>query len=207
MPLLSAVRSVTSSLDTEGMLRYLIKERFPGKAVVTASLRNRSLVVLHMVSKIDPATPVMFCRPGKLFPDSQTFHDQIVARFGLTNVSLSTGRETTPQKNDVSHCERMWVENENSTGRSFELVHLNDTLAPYACWISAAYHVKRPSHVEHRVDVEGRLIRVDALTRWSNEDVRAYMAKHDIPHHQRAYRKQVRPALDKTLESLPPFAF
>jgi len=207
MPLLSGVRSVTASLDTVGMLRYLIKDRFPGKTVVTASLRNRSLVVLHMVSQIEPATPVVFCRPGKFFPDSLSFQDEIVARFALTNIGISVGREAKPRENDCSHCERMWVENENSTGRSFELMHLNDTLAPYDCWISAAYHVKRPAHVQQRVDVEGRLIRVDALRRWSNEEVRAYMAKHDIPHHQRAYRKQVRPEVDKVLEALPPFAF
>ncbi|MGI9405535.1 MAG: phosphoadenosine phosphosulfate reductase family protein [Hyphomicrobiaceae bacterium] len=207
MPLLPAVRSVTSGLNTADMLRFLIEERFPGKTVVTASLRSSSIVVLKMVADIDPATPVVFCQVGSFFPDSQTYRDQIVAHLGLTNVTTSTGSEPLVREKDCTHCERMWAEYEDRPGRSFEIIHLNDTLAPYDCWISAVYHTKRPAHVRDRVDKEGRLIWVDPLVRWSRDDVRAFMKEHGIPYHKRAYREKKRIAVDQDAEPVETWAF
>lgn len=190
MSLLSDVRSVSSKLATPDLLRYLIVDRFPGRTVVTASLRARSVVVLSMVAEIDPTTPVVFCRPGDLFPESASYKERIVALLGLANISESTGQETSVAAGDHDHCERMWAENKDSPGRTFEIMHLNEALAPYDCWISAVYHVARPDHVRHRVDVEGRLVRVDPLLTWSREDVSRYMAEHRLPFHPRAFRRR-----------------
>jgi len=207
MPLLQAVRAVTSKLNTEDMLRYLITDKFAGKTVVTASLRTTSIVTLKMVSDIDPATPVVFVRPGAEFPDTKAYQDEIVERFGLTNFSVTVGRETTVQPKDLAHCERMWVEYENSPGMSYEVTHINDTVAPYDCWISAVYHVRRADHVRYRVDKEGRIIRVDPLTRWTMDDVYAYLKEHDIPVFKRALRAEQRTILNDETEQATTYAF
>ena len=103
---------------------------------------------------------------------------------------------------DCDHCERMWVESRESPARSYEIVHLNQTLAPYGCWISAVYHMPRPPHVEQRVDVESRLIRVDPLIRWSQDNVRAFMREHSLPFHPRATRRK--PARPSEKQPLTP---
>lgn len=190
MSLLSDVWAVSSKLATPELLRYLITERFPGKTVVTASLRSPSIVVLNMIADIDPATPVVFCRPGHLFPNSRKYRERIVELFGLANVTESKGREYDMSAGGSEYCERMWSENRDSPGRTFEVVHLNRTLAPYDCWISAVYHVDRPGHVQHRVDRRGRLIRVDPLLSWTRGDVRRYMAGRKLPYHPRSRRRK-----------------
>ena len=184
------IQKETAGMTTPALLRYLIKERFPGKTLVTASLRAKGIVVLSMVAEIDPATPIVFCRPGHLFEESLRYRNLIVERLGLTNVSESTGRETQIKECDKDHCERMWSENETMPGRVFEVVHLNDTLAPYDCWISAVYHMARGEDVKERVDVDGRLVRVDPLIDWSQEDVHKYIVEHNLPFHKRAYRQK-----------------
>lgn len=189
MSLLSDVRSVSSKLATPDLLRYLITEKFPGKTVVTASLRAPSIVVLSMVADVDPTTPVVFCRPGHPFPKSLEYRKRIVEIFGLTNVSESEGHETDIEAGDQDHCERMWSEYRDAPGRTFEIVHLNETLAPYDCWISAVYHMARGGNVRHRVGVEGRLIRLDPLLSWSQDDVHRYMVDRDLPFHPRAYQR------------------
>jgi phosphoadenosine phosphosulfate reductase len=184
------IRDETAGMPTPALLRYVVKERFVGKTLVTASLRAKSLVVLSMIAEIDPATPVVFCRPGHLFDESRKYRDLIVERLGLTTVSESTGHETRIKECDKDHCERMWAENETMPGRVFEVVHLNDTLAPYDCWISAVYHMARGGDARERVDVDGRLVRVDPLVDWNQEDVHRYMVEHGLPFHQRAYRQK-----------------
>lgn len=190
MPDLVALRAAASGLSTRELLRFLLEERFPGKTVVTASLRSSSVVVLKLVADIAPDTPVVFCRRGTPFPESQAFHDTIVKLLGLTNVTVTPGREPPPDRGDVAHCEQMWVEHQDRPGRLREIAHLNSTLAPYDCWISAVYHVHKPGEALHRIDAEGRLFRIDLLADWSREQVRAFMATHDLPHHRRAYRKR-----------------
>ena len=87
---------------------------------------------------------------------------------------------------DDDHYENMWAEYLSGHGRVHEIVHLNDTLAPFKCWISGVYHFSRQAQARHRVDVEGRLIRVDPLIRWSQDDVRRFMRDNALPYHPRA---------------------
>lgn len=207
MPLLQAVRAVTKDLNTVEMLRYLMTDRFAGKTVVTASLRSPSLVTLKMIADIDPSTPIVFVRPGSTFPDTLAHQTLIVEQLGLTNFSVSEGAETGVHDGDVAHSERMWVEYEGRSGKSFEIAHVNDTVAPYDCWISATYHVARAEHVKHRVDKEGRIMRIDPLRRWTMEEIYAFMGEHDIPRFERAYRAEQRVNLDENLEVPTTYAF
>ena len=98
---------------------------------------------------------------------------------------------------DDDHYENMWAEYLSGLGRVHEIVHLNETLAPYDCWISAVYHFARSPHAHHRVDVEGRLIRVDPLIRWIRDDVRQFMREHDLPFHPRAASRRAPPPRDE----------
>jgi phosphoadenosine phosphosulfate reductase len=196
------IRAISPDLSTPDLLRFLIIERFPGKTVVTASLKAPSVVVLKMVADIDPATPVVFCLRGHQFPESLEYRLRIMELLGLENVSLSRGGEVAVAPGDYDHCERMWAESRDGLGRSYEVLHLNQTLAPYDCWISAVYHMPRPPQATHRVDVESRLLRVDPLVHWSQDEVRAFMREHELPFHPRAARPQPEPPAET--QPLPP---
>ncbi|MBT4046363.1 MAG: phosphoadenosine phosphosulfate reductase family protein, partial [Rhodospirillaceae bacterium] len=184
------------------LLRFLIKEKFPGKVLVTASLKAPSIVTLKMVADIDPATPVMFCVRGFQFPETSEYRQRIVELLGLTNVSQTSGGEVEVSPGDGDHNERMWIENRDGLGQTYEIVHLNKTLAPYSCWISAVYHIPSAPSVSHRVDVDRRLIRVDPLVRWEKEDIRAFMREHGLPFHPRVVRRKSPPPSEQI--PLPP---
>jgi phosphoadenosine phosphosulfate reductase len=193
MSLYQDIRSVSPDLSTPDLLRFLLEERFAGKVLVTASLKAPSVVVLKLVADIDPATPVVFCGRGFQFPESDVYRARIVEQLGLKNVSQTTGREADVLPGDYDHCEHMWAESPDRLGRTYEIIHLNQTLEPFNCWISAVYHRPSPPHVTQRVDVEGRLIRVNPLIRWSKDDVRAFMREHKLPFHPRAVRPKPAP--------------
>lgn len=187
------IRSVSPDLSTPDLLRFLISERFPGQTLVTAALKAPSIVVLKLVADIDPATPVVFCGRGFQFPESDVYRTRIVELLGLENVSQTEGGEVDVLPGDLDHSERMWAESRDGLGRSYEIVHLNQTLVPYNCWISAVYHMPSPPQLTHRVDVEGRLIRVDPLNRWTKGEVRAFMREHKLPFHPGAVRRKPAP--------------
>lgn len=185
MSLFHEISKAAAAMPAEALLRFLITERFPGRAVVTASLKARSIVVLKMVADIDPATPVVFCQPSALFRESLDYRARLVRLLGLSDVSVSRGREPDVMRSDRDHFECMWADDPGGGGRVHEMVHLNESLAEFDCWISAVYHMPRPD-AAGVVDVDGRLIRVDPLSGWSEERVRAYMRRHGLPFHPRA---------------------
>lgn len=181
------IRLVGADTDTEDLLRHLIKERFPGQTVVTASLRASSIIILKMVADIDPETPVIFCRRPPVFAESTEYRAKITQSLGLRNTSVSDGHETEVRPQDLDHCEHMWIQHE-IPGRSFQILHLNDCLAPFSCWISAVYHEAPATSGRSRIAVEGKLTRVDPLYHWSEEEIRSYMKAHGLPYHQMAKR-------------------
>ena len=192
MSLYQDIRAISPELATADLLAFLIRDKCPGKTVVTASLRASSLVVLKLVADVDPTTPVVFCHPGHLFPESLEYRERIVELLGLTRISVSSGGEVDVMPGDHDHYERMWSESPDGLGRVAEIVHLNRTLTPYDCWISAVYHHPRPAEIRKRVDVHGRLIRVDPLVRWSKAEVRAFLREHGLPFHPRVVQRRLR---------------
>lgn len=188
MPLRQQIQKASEQLDALGLLRYLITEKFPGDIVVTASLRASSITVLKMVADIDPATPVIFCQRPPVFEESAEYRKQITELLGLRNTSMNDGREPQTRADDRDHCEDMLVSYLNRPGQSYEILHLNECLAPYKCWISAVYHIPPVSPIVQRVDSDGQIIKIDPLARWTKERVHQFMKEHKLPYHKLAKR-------------------
>ena len=156
--------------------------------IISASLRARSIAVLQLVAEVDPTIPVVFCHAGSLFPESVEYRDYIVDRFGLTDVRTLHDDESTYNRGVEDHIE--WIT--ASTGGDGEVkqaIYLNRTLIDFDCWLSSVYHMPADKYVHHCTDVEGHLLRVNSLLRWSYEDVHRFMRAREIPYHKLAKRK------------------
>lgn len=178
------LKSACQEMACIDLLSFLIKEKFPGKIAVTASLRARSIIVQQMISEIDPTTPIIYCSAGKLFPESEDYKQMIIKRFGFTNVLSPVGaNETAILSGDRDHIE--WVKAQyDRHGATQEAMHLNKTLESYSCWISAVYHFDQDKTVRNRVEREGRLLRVNPLIDWDVERVQNFMDEFDLPYHE-----------------------
>ncbi len=180
------------------MLRELLTKWFPGEVAVTASLRAPSIVALKIISDIDPSTPVIFCHPRQVFPESQNYRGEIVDLLGLTNVKVVTRSDPVTRKRPFERCERLWSEAPDGMGRSKETIHLNDTLAPYRCWIKAAYHERTVGTAEQRFYCYGGKLIVDALRGRPRELIDRFMQAHQLPYHPKVSRRKKRAQVDQS---------
>ncbi len=192
MGVLQDIRERTAGLAASDMLRFLIKERFAGSVIVTASLKSPSIVVLKMVADIDPSTPVIFCHPKPVFRESETYREEIIGRLGLVNTEVVTQSDPMNEKRAYELCERLWNETAGDMGRHREMLHLNDRLAPYRCWIKAAYHDRPDQRSSQRIEIYGGMIVVDALRRRPVEAVDSFMQSHGLPYHPKIRRVKER---------------
>lgn len=211
MSRLESLWAKTEKLSTFDLLKFLIKKQFPRKTAVTASLRARSIVVLKMVADIDPATPILFCHAAQLYPESRQYRADLVARLGLTDVRDEDSRvanlqQCKPMPRDRDHCERLWADDRIGGGRVFELIHLNESLSDFDCWISAVYHGKEQAGLRHRVDLDGRLVRVNPLLGWSDDDVRRFMRANELPYHPHAIHIETE-RLSEPRETPPSYSY
>jgi phosphoadenosine phosphosulfate reductase len=181
------IKEACEEMGCTELLEYLIKDKFPGKIAVTASLRARSVVVQQMLSEVDPTVPIIYCNAGKVFPESEEYKRDIIARFGFTNVLKPNGsNETTIRPNDRDHIEWVKAQYDRQTNGTQEAMHLNRTLADYDCWISAVYHFDQDSTTRSRVEREGLLVRVNPILDWDGERVQDFMEKFNLPYHKLA---------------------
>lgn len=179
------LKAACNEMACINLLEYLIKEKFPGKIAITASLRARSIIVQQMVAEVDPSTPIIYHNAGKQFPESEEYRKMIIERFGFTNVLSPIGTdESTIRPGDQDHIEWVKARYDRSHGATQEAVHLNHTLEPFDCWISAVYHFDQDQTVRNRVEREGNLIRVNPLIDWDVERVQNFMTEFDLPLHK-----------------------
>ena len=190
MQALKEIRAVTTDLPAIEMLRYLLKDKFPGQSVVTASLKSPSVVVLKMVSEIDPATPVVFCHPRSVFPESETYREDLVRLLGLSNVKVVTRSDPLAGKQSFERTEKLLNEAPDNTGGTWETIHLHDTLAPYKCWIKAVYHERSDQPSKQRVDCYAGMVTVNLLRRRTTEMIDRFMKDHDLPYHPKISRQK-----------------
>lgn len=183
------ILGITAEMDTSSFLRYLIQERFPKKTVVTCSLRGRSVVVLKLISEIDPATPVVFCHMPNLFSESREYFDKLVSDLGLSDIREPV-EDHGALPDDCNHSEGLWAEDPDDHSRAYMTAHLNEALADFDCWISAAYHRPYPDAPGPRVVQEGRLIRIDPLASWSQSQVQGFMLEHGLSYHPLAMSRR-----------------
>ena len=198
MEQLPEIEDATAGLSATETLRELLTKWFPGEVAVTASLKAPSIAVLKIISDIDPSTPVIFCHPRRVFPESQEYRAEIVGLFGLTNVKVVTRSDPVTRKRPFERCERLWSEAPGGTGRSKETIHLNDTLAPYRCWIKAGYHERTVGSTEQRFYCYGGKVIVDALRGRSRELVDRFMQAHGLPYHPKIRHRKERVQVAQT---------
>lgn len=67
----------------------IIRYKKEGKHLfTTSSFQSHSLVLLHIISRIDRSIPVIFINTGYHFPATVAFKDKISSLFGLTTTDL-----------------------------------------------------------------------------------------------------------------------
>jgi phosphoadenosine phosphosulfate reductase len=192
------LQEITREMDTLPFLRFLISERFPAKTLVSCSLRGRSIVLLKMISEIDVSTPIVFCHAPELYPESLEYRTKLVDRLGLRDIREPAADEGRLLLGDCDHSEGLWAENPIDRTRAYKIVSLNRTMTSFDCWISGVYHGPYTATPGPRVTEEGRLIRINPLASWTQDQVRRFMKENGLPYHPRSMLRPREPAREES---------
>jgi phosphoadenosine phosphosulfate reductase len=178
---LKRLQAKAEGCDAQAIVALALKE-FPGKATLVSSFGSESAVLLHMAASVDPNIPVLFLNTGKLFGETLRYRDRLQERLGLGDL-----RAVAPHPSDRARLDpegTLWSREPDACCHFRKVVPLRRMLEGFDAQITGRKRFQtRERAAMQAVEVfEGRF-RFNPLADWSQEDVDAYLVKHDLPRH------------------------
>ena len=170
-----------AGLEGQQLLEPILRD-FAGKAAVVSSFGAESAVLLHMVSQVDKATPVIFLDTGKHFWETLSYRAMLIDRLGLTGVRIITPDAAELAAKDADGT--LHKTNADACCNIRKTVPLAKALAGIEVTISGRkrYHGAARATLDFLSIADGRL-KVEPLAGFSALDIAAYMKAHDLPVH------------------------
>jgi phosphoadenosine phosphosulfate reductase len=171
-----------AQLSAQSLLRLAIKDLYPGKIALVSSFGAESAVLLHMVSEIDKATPIVFVDTGQHFPETLEYRDRLVERLGLTNIVLATPQETLLAAEDPEKF--LFASDPDRCCEIRKVAPLAVSLEAYDAWITGRKGFQTSDRARLPLfEAEGARVKVNPLVGWSARNLLDYIKQHDLPSH------------------------
>lgn len=164
------------------VLDEVINHEFAGRVALVSSFGADSVVLLHLVATVKPATPVIFIDTGKIFGSTHRYRDEIVERLGLTDVRVARPDPAVLTTQDVDA--GLWMRDPDACCAIRKVAPLSRAVSGFDAWISGRKRYQSGSRATLPLaEADGRRIKVNPLGGWTRADVDAYRNLHDLPEH------------------------
>lgn len=166
----------------EAILRGVIGTDFEGRIGLVSSFGTEAAVLLHMVSRIDPYTPVIFLDTWKHFPETLAYRDHLIERLGLANIQTIMPRAAGLKADDPDGT--LHARNPDLCCHVRKTLPMLKALRSLDCWITGRKRGQAATRAEMTLfETQDRWIKVNPLLSWSAAQTAAYFTAHDLPPH------------------------
>lgn len=171
-----------SGEDAAEILRHAIRQEFPGRIALVSSFGAESAVLLHLVAKVAPETPVIFLDTGKHFAQTLGYRKKLARELGLTDV-----RDIKPAADDLGSKDPrgdLWRSDPDACCTIRKVVPLETALDGFDAWITGRKQFHGGLRLQLPVfEAAAPFIKVNPIVRWTPGDVEDYAKGHDLPAH------------------------
>lgn len=171
-------------MDTKSIKDHIKKLQDEGKKLfATSSFQSHSLVLVHILSKIDQEIPIYFLNTGYHFPETISFKEKIKEDFGIRviNIKSDTPRYMQMDSNhkllftiDPDYCCYL-----NKTQPTEKLLN------QYDIWINGVRadqsKFRKSMNVYERTPF--RAMRFHPMLDWNSKMIYDYIKQHNLPKH------------------------
>lgn len=172
-----------AALRAEDLLADMILCEYRGEIALVSSFGADAVVLLHMISRIDKATPVLFLETGMLFPETLTYRAHVADMLGLRDVRL-----IRPAPQDIEMLDPgADLHNDNPDGCCYlrKTLPLRRALEPFAASITGRKRHQAATRAGLALfEADGtHHLKINPLANWRPEQVRGYILDNDLPRH------------------------
>ncbi|MFY0691169.1 MAG: phosphoadenylyl-sulfate reductase [Paracoccaceae bacterium] len=165
------------------VLRHALADPQVGTTAMVSSFGAESVVLLHLLSRVDRAVPVVFIDTEMLFAETLAYQRDVAARLRLTDV-----RVITPARADLlmEDPEALLHRKDPDACCTLRKTRpLERALGGFDAWITGRKRYQggqRGALDFFEADGPDR-IKVNPLAFWTREDLTDYMANNKLPRH------------------------
>jgi phosphoadenosine phosphosulfate reductase len=170
--------------SAEDLLDWATAE-FGDQIVLTCSFGGASgMVLLDIVARLGRGTPVIFLDTDLLFPETYELAEAAARRYGIVierrRPALSLGEQARREG------ARLYDRDPDRCCGIRKVAPLAEVLRPYRAWISGIRRDQSAARATTELaqwSARHELLKLNPLAFWSERDVWAYIAAHDVPYN------------------------
>ena len=170
-------------LDAAGVLEYAV-ERFHPRLTVACSFQKEASVVLDLMLRVAPDARVFTLDTHVLFPETYETWKRVEARYGI-EVAVFQGPSLGRQA--ALHGDKLWDRDPDACCGLRKVEPLQRALAGVDAWVAGLRRDQSPSRASTPKlawDAKHERWKFNPLADWTDEDVRDYIAEHDLPYNK-----------------------
>lgn len=169
-------------LDGLALVRAMIEEAFPGRIALVSSFGAEAAVLLDLVARIDPATPVLFLETGKHFGETIEYRRALARHIGLRDV-----RDVRPDPGDLAAHDPDGTLSTRDTDACCDIRKVRPlarALGGFDAWFTG----RKRFHGAARetlpgIEVEDGRVKINPLANWRSADIDRYYRERGLPRH------------------------
>jgi phosphoadenosine phosphosulfate reductase len=162
------------------IIRWAVRT-FGSRFAITSSMADA--VLIDLVANAAPGTDVLFLDTGYHFEATLTMRDAVAATYrGRINLRTIEPEQTVAEQ-DAEHGRDLFGTNPDRCCFLRKVLPLDRALAGYDAWGSGLRRDDSLARSRTQVvdwDRRNGMVKVNPLARWTQEDVDAYIERHDI---------------------------
>ena len=166
-------------------IKYKINEYQQGylKMFTSSSFQTHSIVLLHILSRIDNSIPVYFINTGFHFPETIAFKDKVAEMLKLNIKEVSSFTPKHMQKDSKGGF--LFTSDPDFCCYLNKVQPLEPILAEHDVWINGVRadqsSVRKNFKVEEKAPHD--VIRFHPMLDWNTKMIELYIKEHQLPRH------------------------
>lgn len=147
--------------------------------VVASNMQDAVLV--DLAAKVRPGVPVMFLDTGYHFVETIGTRDAIESVYDIRVVNVTPEQSVAEQ--DKLLGKDLFASKPGECCRLRKVVPLGKALRGYSAWVTGIRRVEAPTRANAPLisfDEAFKLVKINPLAAWSDQDMDDYIAEHDV---------------------------
>ncbi|HHY74829.1 MAG TPA: phosphoadenylyl-sulfate reductase [Bacillus bacterium] len=161
-------------------------EQYGDKIVYACSFGAESIVLLHLISKINPSAKITFIDTNLHFKETYEIIEQVKKQypdfqinFIHTNLSLEEQRKL--------YGDKLWEVNPNKCCQLRKIEPLKQELQKYKAWVSGMRRSQSETRATIKyinIDHKFKIIKICPLIHWTWDEIWMYIKYHGLPYNK-----------------------
>lgn len=153
------------------------------KLFTSSSFQSHSIVLLHILSRIDKSIPIFFINTGYHFPETIKFRDEVSERFGLNLIDASPD---TPKNMQLNASGRLlFTSDPDYCCYLNKVMPMDKALAEHDIWINGVRGDQSATRKAMKVEQPAphNSMRFHPMLDWTSKMIFDYQKEYNLPEH------------------------